>query len=141
MFDYSIHKIYCPICKRTREELAKGSGTNYYIKGHGDNIYYKDTCRLCGKSYYLITGHEGFIESRIEGISMEEAIKNRIKKLEDEESGFFDNCKRGYELKQHRIDSITESCKEIYEMDENDLVIPAELVSKDDLEVESVWMS
>ena len=44
MFDYSIHKIYCPMCKRTREEYAKGSGANYYIKGHGENVYYKDTC-------------------------------------------------------------------------------------------------
>lgn len=141
MFDYSIHKIYCPMCKRTREEYAKGSGANYYIKGHGENVYYKDTCSLCGKSYYLIAGHEGFIESRIEGIPMEEAIKYRIKKLEDEEFIFYGNYKREHELKQHRIDSITERCKKIYEMDEKDLVIPAELVNKDDLKLHSSWMS
>ena len=69
MFDYSIHKIFCPLCKRTRDELPRSSGTNYYIKGHGDNIYYKDTCSLCGKSYYLISGNDGILEMRINFIS------------------------------------------------------------------------
>ena len=137
MFDYSIHKIYCPLCKRTREEYAKSSGANYYIKGHGENIYYKDTCSLCGKTYYLIAEHEGFIKSRFEGIPMEEAIKTKLKELEDEDFGFFDKCK----IKQFRIDSIISTGKEIYEMEEDDLVIPAEFVNKDDLKVQSTWIS
>lgn len=140
MFDYSIHKIFCPLCKRTREELAKGSGTNYYIKGHGDNIYYKDTCSLCGKSYYLISGHEGFIESRFTGIAMEDALKNKINELEKSFRLFY-GIEKHHELWESNVKCITEICKKIYSMDENDLVIPAELVNKDDLIVESVWMS
>lgn len=140
MFDYSIHKIYCPMCKKTREEYAKGSGANYYIKGHGENIYYKDTCSLCGKSYYLICGHEGFIESRFAGIAMEDALKNKINELEKSFRLFY-GIEKHHELWESKVKCITEICKRIYSMDENNLVIPAELVNKDDLIVESVWMS
>lgn len=140
MFDYSIHKIYCPMCKKTREEYAKGSGANYYIKGHGENIYYKDTCSLCGKSYYLIGGHEGFIESRFAGIAMEDALKNKINELEKSFRLFY-GIEKHHELWESKVKCITEICKRIYSMDENDLVIPAELVNKDDLIVESVWIS
>lgn len=137
------------MCKKIREEYAKGSGVNYYIKGHGDNIYYKDTCSLCGKSYYLIAGHDGFIEMRINGLSLEEAIekKKQIVRYEKDESfqkfhNFIARSRDEYcQLNQREIERIEATCKEIYRIDENDLVIPAELVSKDDLEIESVWMS
>ena len=140
MFDYSIHKIFCPLCKRTREEFAKSSGANYYIKGYGENIYYKDTCSLCEKSYYLIAGNEGFIESRFAGIAMEDALKNKINELEKSFRLFY-GIEKHHELWESKVKCITEICKRIYSMDENDLVIPAELVNKDDLIVESVWMS
>lgn len=155
MFDYSIHKIYCPICKRTREEWAKGSGANYYIKGHGRNIYYKDTCSLCGKSYYLIAGHNGIIEMRVKGISLQEAIERMKEIVIDEKDSWFllsrisfnprnfTNLNRNEycQLSQREIEIIEKQCKEIYGLVEQDLFIPAELVSKNDLEVESVWMS
>lgn len=140
MFDYSIHKIFCPLCKRIREEFAKSSGTNYYIKGHGENIYYKDTCSLCEKSYYLIAGNEGFIKSRLEGIAMEDALKNKINELEKSFRLFY-GIEKHHELWKSKVKCVTEICKRIYGMDENELVIPAELVNKDDLIVESVWMS
>ena len=149
MFDYSIHKIFCPLCKRTREEFAKSSGTNYYIKGHGDNIYYKDTCSLCGKSYYLISGNYGIIEMRINGLSLEEAIEKKKQIIRDEKDESFQRSRNFIarsrdeycQLNQREIEIIEETCKKIYGIDENDLVIPAELVNKDDLIVESVWMS
>lgn len=149
MFDYSIHKIFCPLCKGTREEMVKGSGTNYYIKGHGNNIYYKDTCSLCGKSYYLIAGNNGILEMRINGMSLEEAIEKikEIVKAEKDESfqkfhNFITRSRDEYcQLNQREIESIEEQCKEIYEIDENDLVIPAELINSEDLIIHSCWMS
>ena len=149
MFDYSIHKIFCPLCKRIREEFAKSSGTNYYIKGHGENIYYKDTCSLCKKSYYLIAGNNGILEMRINGLSLEEAIEKKKQIIKDEKDESFQKfhnfitCGRDEycHLNQKEIERIEEKCNEIYGIDENELVIPAELVNKDDLIVESVWMS
>lgn len=149
MFDYSIHKIFCPLCKGTREEFAKSSGTNYYIKGHGNNIYYKDTCSLCGKSYYLIAGHNGILEMRVNGMSLEEAIEKRkeIVRAEKDKSfqefhNFITRSRDEYcQLGQRETEDIEKQCKRIYEIDGNDLVIPAELIKPEDLTIRSSWIS
>lgn len=149
MFVDYLETLYCPICKEYREEWTKSTGTNYCIKGHGVNIYYKETCSLCGKSYYLIAGNNGILEMRINGMSLEEAIEKRkeIVKAEKDESfqkfhNYITRSRDEYcQLNQREIESIEEQCKEIYEIDENDLVIPAELINPEDLIIHSCWMS
>lgn len=141
MFAYYKEKLFCPICKEHREEWAKSSGANYYINGHGSYIYYKETCSLCGKSYYLIAGNNGILEMRINGISLEDAIETRKKIVEDEKSKLYYDNKKRYELRPDEIDYIIKQCNEIYAIDEMDLVISEESINEADLTLHSCWMS
>ena len=71
---------------------------------------------------------------------IEDALKNKINELEKSFRLFY-GIEKHHELWESKVKCITEICKRIYSMDENDLVIPAELVNEDDLKLHSTISS
>jgi hypothetical protein len=66
------------------------------------------------------------------GVPIEDAIEAKCNEIKIRRGGLFTPRDR---------DRIEKQCKEIYEMNENDLVISEDLVKKEDLKVVSAWMS
>lgn len=77
-------------------------------------------------------GSNGIIEMRMNGVPIEDAIEVKCNEIKIRRGGLFTPTDR---------DRIEKQCKEIYEMNENDLVISEDLVKKEDLKVVSAWMS
>ncbi len=136
MFNYSKQRKYCPICEQYREEYESSRGVNYFIKGHGRNVYYEEHCDWCDSYYYVLCGNDGIIEMRLTGMGEEDAINAKLEIARKMKLSF-----QNKELSQREIDDITEKCKMIYSMDISDLVISSENVKRQDLKVHSCWMS
>ena len=123
--------LFCPLCKK-RSERWISSGCAFQIKGHENYTYYKESCTKCQKHFYLPCGSNGIIEMRMNGVPIEDAIEAKCNEIKIRRGGLFTPRDR---------DRIEKQCKEIYEMNENDLVISEDLVKKEDLKVVPAWMS